>query len=199
MVSLSPSLSVVLATFFPFTNVPLVLQRSSSSSSLVAFSVKRQCTRDTSAASTTKSARGARPMVFNVPGRSRKVRPASAGSTDCKVHMRGHSVNASRQLWYKNAHAEKGSARRRLYQEGAALRATDPGAPPEGGSCRRARCSGDHEVELAALRLQRHLLRDVGVQGTCRLWILESRVDERHAAGRWPVGGRPVRQDRIAR
>src|SRR5688500_14484860 len=88
MVSMSPWFRMALVTFWPLTKVPFVLPRSSSSSSSLSLSVKRQCTRDTSGVSTTKSARGARPSASNVPGSIRNISPTFPGSTDCRVHMR---------------------------------------------------------------------------------------------------------------
>ena len=50
--------------------------------------VRRQCSRDTSAASTMKSARGARPTVLMAPGGSRNVSGPSSASELCRIHMR---------------------------------------------------------------------------------------------------------------
>ena len=53
----------------------------------VGWAVRRQCRRDTIAASTMKSARTARPSVLMVPGMSLKVSAGSWPWTVLRIHM----------------------------------------------------------------------------------------------------------------
>src|SRR5437762_566545 len=68
----SPSARCALLIRLPFTYVPLVLFRSTTSS-LSAPAVSRQCSRDTSAASTMKSARGAMAKSVVAPGKVERI------------------------------------------------------------------------------------------------------------------------------
>src|SRR6185503_15586045 len=98
----SPFFSTARAVRVPLTKVPLVLSRSTTSSS-VAPAVSRQCRRDTSAASTMKSARVARPTVLMLPGRIRNVNGNSAPSAVLSTHTQQlldpgmHDLAAARQ------------------------------------------------------------------------------------------------------
>src|SRR5690349_10186067 len=86
----------------PLTNVPFVLSRSTTSSS-AAPAVSRQCNRETSGASTMKSARVARPTVLMLPGRIRNRNGSSASSAVLSTHTQDllhpcvHDVAAFRQ------------------------------------------------------------------------------------------------------
>ena len=86
------------STRLSFTNVPFVLARSWTSR-FSSPAVRRQCRRETSARSTMKSARAARPMVLMAPGLSRNVNGVSSGPgvsepwrsdlerCRCRIHM----------------------------------------------------------------------------------------------------------------
>ena len=82
-----------LRTRLPFTNVPLVLSRSSTSTPS-SCRVSRQCSRETSGASTTKSARGARPTVLIDSGQQPEHEGVGASGVDSSIHM---SVRPGRQ------------------------------------------------------------------------------------------------------
>ena len=84
--SRSPLFNSARSTRAPFTKVPFVLSRSTTSRS-AAPAVSRQWTRETSAASTMKSARAARPMVLIAPGRMRKVNGLSTCSSVLITHI----------------------------------------------------------------------------------------------------------------
>ena len=94
--SRSPSFSARPRDPLPLTNVPFVLSRSSTSSS-VAPAVSRQCSRDTIAASTMNSAPAERPMVLMLPGRMRKVNGSfRLRLRFCSSHMRGYRLPRTR-------------------------------------------------------------------------------------------------------
>src|SRR5687767_1543761 len=95
----SPDASRAVSILCPFTNVPFVLSRSRTSSPPSGRAVTRQCTRDTSAASTMKSAPVARPIVRTPPGRTRNVFSGSPSVTVRRIH-----IGMCRQLlWYDEA------------------------------------------------------------------------------------------------
>src|SRR5438034_5341657 len=73
----SPADRCAFSTRLLLTNVPFVLVRSTTSR-LSSVAVSRQCRRETRAAWTTKSARGARPTVLTAPDRRRNVVSVSA-------------------------------------------------------------------------------------------------------------------------
>src|SRR5688572_3538122 len=85
----SPGIRRAIETRLPLTNVPFVLSRSLTSRSPSADTVTRQCTRDTRAASTMKSAPAARPMVLTPFGRMRKVCSFSASLVVRRIHTGG--------------------------------------------------------------------------------------------------------------
>src|SRR2546421_7366728 len=71
------------------------------------------------------------------------------------------------------------SENRRLHREIGRFRQTDPETFAENRARRLPAGRGDHEMVDAPFRLQRHDVRNGGVQRALRLRLLESRADSR--------------------
>src|SRR3977135_4024347 len=79
----------------------------------------------------------------------------------------------------RSCHGHERSENRRLHREVGGVRQTDPEPFAERRACRLSERRGNAEMVDAALRLQRHPVRNGGVQGALRVRLLEIGADIR--------------------